>query len=234
MANNQARGAGGGINMGYAPTPGPVKQAIIKGAKSLGKGVLKTNVNTGLRIAGLALGLSTGDLNTGIAGLGLGSAQADRIKGAMEKHTIKKDEDARHAGIANNIDDFQDAHNLTNTQVMQRAQDWMDGVSMPDRDDEAGLKLYQQLMEEQEILKDQGKSSEETREIIDQVIKDSLSGAQSRVPKASLAQRVINKFSNQDANNNGNTTQSTATTRQTPITRTTNQNGPTPGSGGNP
>ncbi len=211
IPSNQARGTGGGLNMGYTPEDGPIKKMLIKGVKKAGTGLLKANVNTGLRIAGLALGLSTGDSNTGIAGWGLGSAGVDKIKKASEKHTIKTDEDSRHCSIANSIDDFQG--NMTNTQVMQRVNDWMDGVSMPDQNDEAGLKLYQKLMEEQEIQKDQGKSSDETREIIDQLIKDSLSGAQSRVPKTSLAERVRNKFANQSANANQNTSQSANTTR---------------------
>lgn len=172
------------------------KRKIPNTVKKIGKGYLKGNLNLGLRAAGLALGLSTGELNTGIAGWNLGSAQANKINDAMKKHANKKDEDSRFCSIANSIDDFQ-GDDLTNTQVMQRVQDWMDGISMPDRDDEAGLKLYQQLMEEQEIQVDQGKSKDDAREIVDQLIKDSLSGAQSRIPKGSLAQRVKNRFSNQ-------------------------------------
>ena len=89
----------------------------------------------------------------------------------------------RKVAIANDIDKFQEEHGYTNTQIQQMMQDWLDGISMPDKDDHSGLELYQHLTEHRDGLEESGNSKDATREKIDRLIQDSLSGRQSRVHK---------------------------------------------------
>lgn len=170
----------GGVKaMQQTPEKPKEKSKIAGYAKDAGKWLLRHNLTGGLKVAGAAFGLSTGDTKTGMAGLGLGSVQGKKIDDAFEKKRVKSNEKNRFSRIANSIDDFQG--NMSNTEAMNKMSDYLDGISMPDRDDEAGLRLYQQLKEEIQIQKDLGKSDDEAREIVDNLITDSLSGAQSRI-----------------------------------------------------
>lgn len=190
-STQRRRAYGGGMN-----------NKIISGAKSLGKGALKWTgkanmmaAKAGFNLAGTALGLSTGKLETGIAGYGLGDAQRKLINKGIEDYQDKRDQEERNCSIANSIDDYQAAHGMTNTQVLQRTQDWLDGISMPDNDDIEGLDLYRRLSEEKDIQKDNGVSEDDARDMIDTLIQDSLSGKQSRVSE-NVVDKIRNRFSN--------------------------------------
>lgn len=185
---------------------GKSSNKFISGAKSIGKGALKyagkaeiMAAKAGLNLAGVALGLSTGKLETGIAGYSLGDAQRGLVNKGIESYQDSKAQEERNCAIANSIDDYQAKYGMTNTQVLQRTQDWLDGISMPDEDDVEGLELYRRLTDEKEIQKDNGISEDDARDMIDTLIQDSLSGKQSRVSE-NIVDRIRNRLTNNSNN----------------------------------
>ncbi len=145
------------------------------------KGWARLNIAGAARLAGLGLGLSTGDLSTGIAGLNLGATAAKKINNTEALNSRKSEQKIQMARIANAVDDYQDKYGYSNNQVLQNTQDWLDGISTPDRNDEEGLKLYRQMNNLKQQMKESGMSNDDIREQLDALIKNCLSGEQSRI-----------------------------------------------------
>ncbi len=178
-------GAAGGT-AGSTASSGASSGAAAGGAAGvvggLALGLLKANVAGGLKIAGTALGLSTGKLETGVAGYSLGSSASTAINKNIEKKRQNRYDEERKAQVARDIDDYQKNHGYTNTQVQQNIEDWLDGISLPDQNDDDGLKLYQHLMQEMQALEDRGLSADDSRAALEQTIVDTFTGKQRRVP----------------------------------------------------
>lgn len=151
---------------------------VLRGAV---RGLVKANIGGGLRIAGTALGLSTGKLETGAAGYGLGAAASQSITGSMNKSKQKYYDGERRAQVARDIDAYQNMYGYNNAQAKQNIDNWLDGLSVPDRNDDAGLQLYQHLIEERQALEDTGLSVDDARARLDKLVSDTFTGQQSRL-----------------------------------------------------
>ncbi len=187
-----ASASAGGASAGASSGASGGAAAGAAGGAALGVlgALVGLNVAGGMKVAGAALGLSTGDLTTGIAGYNMGSAATKAVRTRTDKSREKVKDYNRRAVIANNIDNYQDAHQISNEQVMQEVENWLDGISMPTNEDDAGMELYQHLMQEREELEKQGQAAEAVRERLIRVVEDSLSGAQSRQLRPSLNQKI--------------------------------------------
>ena len=163
---------------------------VIKGfSKGVGK-LFRANIKGGLWVTGLALGLSTGDLKGGVAGASLGSAASSTVNKSLDKRRDKRNEKLRQSQIARDIDEYQGQNGYNNNQVYQTIEDWLDGISVPDQNDDSALKLYQHIMEHRDGLEESGLSQDSVRESIDRLVQDTFSGAQTRNDPPTIPQRA--------------------------------------------
>ncbi len=205
------RGNGGGNTTGSNSSGGDTAGPNNSGGNSSGKGskrkiagvakgvagtLLRANIKGGLWLAGAALGLSTGDLKGGVAGAGLGSAASGAINKSLNKRKDKKNEELRKSQIARDIDEYKNNHGYNNNQVYQTIQDWLDGVSVPEGEDDSTLQLYQHLMEHREGLEETGLSQDNARERIDRLIQDVFSEKQSKNDPPTASQKARQKIDN--------------------------------------